>query len=87
MKTWRHGDMDIWRYGDMVAWTHGYMKTSNRKRKTEAQAIFLNPFTFYSLCKRKFVICPFVNEETNRSYPFAHGFIGFIGLNGHAYLW
>ncbi len=35
------------------------------KRKTEAQAIFLNSFTVYSLCKRKFVFCPFVEEEAN----------------------
>jgi hypothetical protein len=67
----------------MVTWTLGDMKASNRKRKTEAQAIFLNPFTFCSSCKQKFVICPFVNEETNRSYPFAHGL---NRLNGLAYL-
>ncbi len=41
------------------------------KRKTEVQAIFLNPFTMCSSCKWKFVICPFANEEKNRSYPFA----------------
>jgi hypothetical protein len=35
------------------------------KRKSEAQAIFLNQFTICSSCKRKFVICPFVDEETN----------------------
>jgi hypothetical protein len=27
------------------------------KRKTEAQAIFLNPFTVGSSCKQKFVVC------------------------------
>jgi hypothetical protein len=32
--------------------------------KTEAQAIFLNPFTVRSSCKRKFIVCPFVDEET-----------------------
>jgi hypothetical protein len=40
-------------------------------RKMEAQEIFLNPFTACSLCKRKFVICLFVDKERNGSYPFA----------------
>ncbi len=43
------------------------------KRKTEAQAIFLNPFTVCSSCKQKFVVCPFADEETDGSYPFANG--------------
>ncbi len=43
------------------------------KRKMEAQVIFLNPFTVCSSCKRKFVVCLYVNEETNGSYPFANG--------------
>jgi hypothetical protein len=38
-----------------------------------AHTIFLNPFTVGSWCKRKFVVCPFVDEETNGSYPFANG--------------
>jgi hypothetical protein len=41
-----------------------YATVSNRKRITKAQAIFLNPFTVNSLCKCKFVVCPFVDEET-----------------------
>ncbi len=57
-------------------WKHG-----DNKRKTEAQAIFLNPFTVCSLCKQNFVVCPFVDEETKSSYPFANG------LNGLAHLW
>ncbi len=36
----------------------------NFKRKTEAQAIFLNPFTVCSSRKRKFAICQIVHEET-----------------------
>jgi hypothetical protein len=40
----------------------------------------VNPFIVCSSCKRKFVVCPFVYEETNRSYPFANG------LNGLAHL-
>ncbi len=41
-------------------------KTGN---KTEAQAIFLTPFTICSSCKWKFFVCPFVVEETKGSYP------------------
>ncbi len=47
----------------------------------EAQVVFLNPFSICSSCKRKFVVCPFVDEETNGSYPVANG------LNGLAHLW
>jgi hypothetical protein len=43
------------------------------KLKTEAQEIFLNLFGVCSSWKWKFVFCPFVDEETNRSYPFANG--------------
>ncbi len=42
------------------------------KRKTEAQAIFLNPFTICSSCKQKFVVCPFVDEDTNGRYLYAN---------------
>jgi hypothetical protein len=47
--------------------------------QTEAQAIFVNAFTVFSSCKRKFVVCPFVNKETNGNYPSN-------GLNGYAHL-
>jgi hypothetical protein len=56
------------------------------KRKTEAQAIFLNPFTVCSWCKRKVVICLFVDQETNGSYLFANGLNGLNGLYGLAHL-
>ncbi len=36
-----------------------YLNAENR-----SQAIFLNPFTGCSSCKRKFVVCPFVDDET-----------------------
>jgi hypothetical protein len=39
------------------------------KRETEAKAIFFNPFTFWPSCKRKFVVCPYIGEETKESYP------------------
>jgi hypothetical protein len=51
------------------------------KGKWNPKAIFFNLFTVCSSCKRKFVICPFVDEEKNGSYPFA------TKLNGLAHLW
>ncbi len=50
------------------------------KRKTEVQAIFFNPFTVCSLCKRKFVVCPFIDEETNGSNSVANELNGLNGL-------
>ncbi len=47
-------------------------------RKMESQVIFFNPCTVCLLCKQKFVVCLFVDKETNRSCPFANG------LNGNA---
>ncbi len=67
VETWTSGDMETWKHGDTD------METSNRKRKTEAQAVFLNPFTICSSSKRKFVVRPFVDKETNRSYSFGNG--------------
>ncbi len=55
-------------------------QTEDGKR---VKAIFLDPFTVCSSCKRKFVVCPFVGGKTNRSYPFANGI---NGLNGLAHL-
>ncbi len=60
-----HEDMER----DMETWR-------KEKQKTEAQAIFLNPFSVCFLCKRKFVICLFADEETNKSFPFAKGLNG-----------
>jgi hypothetical protein len=45
---------------------------------SEAQAIFLNPFTV--CCEKRFVVCPFVYDKTNGSYPFANGLNGLSRL-------
>ncbi len=96
--TWKHGrehgnmdkDMETWtrtwlpgkdhenRDNDMETWT----RTGNEKQKTEGQAIFLNPFAICSLCKRKFVLCLFLDKETNGCYPFANRLNRLNGL-GH----
>ncbi len=55
---------------------------SNGKQKTEAKAIFLNPFTSCSSCKRKFVVFLFVDKETNESYLYANGLNGLNRPNG-----
>ncbi len=54
--------VSIFRYKNMLPF----------QMKTEAQAIFLNPYTVCSSCKWLFVFCPFVYEVTNGSYLFAN---------------
>jgi hypothetical protein len=78
---WQHKYIYIDIYVYVYLYIYIYMSISicviccNFKRKTKAQAIFSNLFTVCSSGKQKFVICLFVYEETNGSYPFA------IGLN------
>ncbi len=60
-------------------------QTENRKRSPGK--CFFNPFTVCSWCKQKCVVSPFVDEETNGSYPFANRLNGLSGLNGLAHLW
>jgi hypothetical protein len=50
------------------------------QKENGAQANFINPFTICSLYKRKFVVCPVIDEETNGSYSFANGLEGPNGL-------
>ncbi len=54
-------------------WRHGH---GDIKRKTDAQAIFLIPFTVGSSCKRKLTVCPVFDEDTNGSYPLSNGLTG-----------
>jgi hypothetical protein len=67
---WKHEEMEIWTHGDMDIETrrhgHGEMDMEHGygdqiKQKTEAQAVFLIPFTVFSLSKRKFVVCLLVD--------------------------
>jgi hypothetical protein len=58
----------------------GILKVLQEKTENGSPGDFLNPFVVCSLCKRKFVVCLFVDEETKGSYPFANG------LNGLAFL-
>ncbi len=50
----------------------------------EAQVFSLNQFSIWSAYKQKFVVCPFVQEETNGSYSFTNGINGINRLNGLA---
>jgi hypothetical protein len=77
METLSYGDKETCRYGDM----------GMGKRKTEDQPIFLNPFTVCSSCKRKVVVCQFVDEETNGSCLFTNGLHVIHGINGLAHLY
>jgi hypothetical protein len=56
-----------------------------KTKKRPPQAIFLNPFTICSSCKCKFVVCLFVDEETNGSYPFANYLRDWTDLPTYAY--
>ncbi len=91
METWRHGDMETWRHGDMEmkTWKHGDvdMETCARiygdiKRKRKLRRFSLTVYCLLNV-QQKFEVCPFVNEETNRNYPFA---IGRNRLKGLAHL-
>jgi hypothetical protein len=83
-ETWRHGDMDSRRHGDTETWRHGdmYLETSNGKRKPRRYHRKQEPMRFplirlpfaYRAKKWKFVVCPFVDEETNGNYLFANGY-------------
>ncbi len=55
-------------YREMASWHHMYN----------------NPLSISSLCKWKFVVCLFVDKETNQSYPFANGL---NRLNRLVHLW
>jgi hypothetical protein len=61
-------------------------RPEKRKWKKEAQASFLNPFCSLSMCKRKFAICLFADEEKIGRYPFANEQNRLNRLNGLAYL-
>ncbi len=60
-----------------------YIQTKKINQKTEAQSVFLGPFTVCSSRKRKFVICLSVDEEKNRSHPFANGLDRLNRLDAH----
>jgi hypothetical protein len=66
METLRDGGMETLRDGGMETWKQLDMDKEHGdiKRKTEAQAIFFDPFTVCSLCKWKFVVCPLADEDT-----------------------
>jgi hypothetical protein len=59
-----------------------YPKKSHGKLKTGAQPIFFIclPFAHRANGSLSFVVCPFIDEETNGSYPFANGLSGLAHL-------
>jgi hypothetical protein len=55
-----------------------YSAVENGKQKpSRSPDVFFNLFTVCSLYKWNFVVCLFVDEETNGSYPFSNGLNGF----------
>jgi hypothetical protein len=94
-KTWKHGDIDmgVWKYGEMETWRQGNgdmdMETwrhqmENGKRKPRRFSSIRLPFAHRA--KNCLSFCPFVDEETYESYPFANGLNGLNGLNILAHL-
>jgi hypothetical protein len=75
-RTWRHGI-------EILGNSEFYGKN---QMENGSPAIFLNLFTVCSSCKWKFVVCPFVDEETKGSNPFANGRNGLNKLNGLVHL-
>jgi hypothetical protein len=66
------GIPETWRLGQ--AWKHGEMETlkmgmeewrQQAKNGSPPGRLKKNLFTICSTCKQKFVVCPFVDEETN----------------------
>ncbi len=74
---WNGRHMYIFIYIHISTFINIYTAISIGKRKPRRL------FTVCSSWKRKFVICPFVYKEANRSYPFANGL---NGQNGCAHL-
>ncbi len=66
---WRHAqEIWVWRYG------HGDMKLRYQtcKREIKAQKTVLYLLTVSSKPNWKFFVCPFIDEGTNGSNPFAN---------------
>ncbi len=57
--------------------------TENEKRKPMGFSLIRWPFAHRT---NRFVVCPFVDEETKGTYPFANGLIGLNLLNRLAHL-
>ncbi len=61
METWI-----LYIHGHIESWKHDFGAI------TEAQVIFLDPFIVCPSYKHKFVVSPFVDEETHGNYSFAN---------------
>jgi hypothetical protein len=85
MGVWKYGEMETWRqgHGDMDMETRRH-QMENEKRKPRRFSLIRLPFAHRA--KNCFSFCPFIDEETNGSYPFANGLNGLNGLNILAHL-
>jgi hypothetical protein len=81
-ETQRHGDMDLktwtWRHGIKILGNSDVLQQKKSTGKNKPRRFFSIhlPFAHRAngsfLFKWKFVVCPFVDEETNGSYRFAN---------------
>jgi hypothetical protein len=91
METWRQRGVETWGLEviDMETWNtwrNGHIKTRTWRHKTKNISPCDFPYSVYRLlicssCKWKFFVYPFVDEETNGSYPFANGMNRINGLS------
>ncbi len=74
MEEWRHGDIETWRHGqgdmgmETWVWRHGH--GDKIKQETEAQAIFLHPFTVCSHANRSLLFfCLLTKKQPEGQRP------------------
>jgi hypothetical protein len=84
---WRHGHrgmgMETWTWRHGIKLFLGIQKFTKNQRgngKWEAHASFFNRLLFVRHANGSLLFCPFIEEETNRSYPFAKGVNGLVYL-------
>jgi hypothetical protein len=67
---WRHGDMEInyWGIPDVYVYLFIYAATIESGPSDFSKSVF----TIYTSRKQNFVVCPFLDEETNIGYLFAN---------------
>ncbi len=61
---------NIYTYRYTYTYIQYFLPFQMKNGKTKTQAFFLNPCTASSSYKRKFVACPFVDDQTNGNNRF-----------------
>ncbi len=85
---WRYGNLETQtqRHGNRKKWIFGDIETRKHQTENQPQQFSLTRLPFANRAKRRFAVCPFVDEEKNGSYSFANGLNGKNRLKGLARL-